>query len=176
MDSSLSRLGAGSLGPAAYGMHGPWHETIAPTCIHGTDASSPALRYDSNFLFLSMVAAAPGMRPLTEAPSMVGTRMVWHSCSISGNGSRVTLAAAAADEPAAVAAAAAAAGAVLSAEAAAMCGRMKGIVKMPRMLVVTVSSSARDTLPPSCCSAGRGGAQPGSTIQSVGIQTVNETA
>jgi hypothetical protein len=73
----------------------------------------------------------------------VGTRMVWQSCSINDRGSSVT-----------VAVAPVAAEGVVSCETCAMCGRMKGIVKIPSMLVATVRSRARDTFPPNCCRAG----------------------
>lgn len=82
---------------------------------------------------------SPGTNPRMEAPMSVGSRIVWQSCHSSGNGSKA--AAGPADEAAVTAVGA----------AARMRGRMKGMVKMPRMFELTVSSSARETLAPSCC-------------------------
>jgi hypothetical protein len=89
------------------------------------------------------------------APSSVGSNMVWTSCTSNGNGSSIAPAAvAAALLPVVVAAATLppATAACIMGDAAKMCGRMKGMLNMPRMLEATVSSSAKETLPPSCCS------------------------
>jgi hypothetical protein len=95
----------------------------------------------------------PGTKPRMAAPSRVGNNMVWTSCTSSGSGSSIAPAAAAALPLATdVAALPSAAAACIMGDAAKTCGRMKGMVNMPRMLEVTVSNSARETLPPSCYS------------------------
>lgn len=73
------------------------------------------------------------MKALQQAPAIIGTRMHCTSCCSRGHGDSATA----------------------PASAPSTAGRMKGIVKMPIMLLLRVRSSASAVLPPTACRSSR---------------------
>jgi len=120
----------------ASGIRLPFQSQPSDTSTTAIIARSCPQAAHSKYMPLGVIS--PGTKPRTEAPISVGRRIVWQSCQSSGNGSKT--AAGPAVEAATVAGGA----------AARMHGKMNGMVNMPKMFELTVSSSARETLAPSC--------------------------